>query len=220
MSLPTPYYEHDGITIYHGDARELITELSAECILTDPVWPNCIPELVGSNDPYGLFASVAQHFLGRCLRAVIHLGCTSDPRFLEGMPKAMPFLRVCWLRYNWPSYRGRILIGSDVAYAFGMPPISRPGNHVLPGEWQAKDACMEVKKKGRGHVVPRKYDHVSYLVNVFSTEGETVCDPFMGSGTTLRAAKDLRRKAIGIEIEEKYCEIAAKRLEQEVFDFA
>ena len=68
------------------------------------------------------------------------------------------------------------------------------------------------------HPTPKPLGLMRELIGKCAPLAEIV-DPFMGSGTTLRAAKDLGRKAIGIEIEERYCEIAAKRLAQEVFDF-
>jgi DNA modification methylase len=70
-----------------------------------------------------------------------------------------------------------------------------------------------------GHPCPKPLSWMRWLVSLGSRVGETVLDPFMGSGTTLVAAKQLYRNAIGIEIEERYCEIAAKRLSQEVFDW-
>ena len=66
------------------------------------------------------------------------------------------------------------------------------------------------------HPTQKPLGIVTPLVEYSCPPGGTILDPFMGSGTTLRAAKDLGRKAIGIEIEEKYCEIAAKRMSQEV----
>ena len=68
------------------------------------------------------------------------------------------------------------------------------------------------------HIAEKPIELLRDLLGI-SLETDCILDPFMGSGTTLRAAKDLGRKAIGIEIEERYCEIAAKRLAQEVFAF-
>jgi site-specific DNA-methyltransferase (adenine-specific) len=70
-----------------------------------------------------------------------------------------------------------------------------------------------------GHPCPKPIGQWKWLVNRATVVGDSILDPFMGSGTTLRAAKDLGRKAIGIEIEERYCEIAANRLRQEVLLF-
>jgi site-specific DNA-methyltransferase (adenine-specific) len=69
------------------------------------------------------------------------------------------------------------------------------------------------------HTCPKPFKLWKRIAARFSSAGDSILDPFMGSGTTLRAAKDLGLSAIGIEIEEKYCEIAAERLRQEVLDF-
>lgn len=207
-----PYYDHGGVTIYHGDAREIVPTLAGGgVVVTDPVWPNAISSLAGADDPAGLFAAVAVHFPALCRRAVIVLGCDSDPRFLSGMPPALPFYRVAWLRYARPSYKGSLLVGSDVAYIFGERKAPM-GRTVHPGEVVYSDS---EKRRNTIHPCPRRLPHMAWLVGWYSDEGERVIDPFAGSGTTLVAAKNAGRTAVGIEIEERYCEVAAKRLSQE-----
>ena len=90
--------------------------------------------------------------------------------------------------------------------------------------WSDRDVAVsnifrEQPPIDRIHPNEKPLDMVSRFIGLTTEKGETVLDPFMGSGTTLRAAKDLGRKAIGIEIEEKYCEIAVNRLRQEVICF-
>lgn len=70
--------------------------------------------------------------------------------------------------------------------------------------------------RSKDHPCPRKLPHVDWLLSKWSEETDIIVDPFMGSGTTLLAAKNGGRKAVGIEIVEKYCEAAAKRMAQEV----
>jgi site-specific DNA-methyltransferase (adenine-specific) len=74
----------------------------------------------------------------------------------------------------------------------------------------------ETKFKGNSHQTIKPIKLFHEIVSLFSDPGDLILDPFLGSGTTARAAKDLGRKFIGIELEEKYCAIAKKRLEQEV----
>ena len=71
-----------------------------------------------------------------------------------------------------------------------------------------------------GYLPIEEHHHAAILSLVMpATPAVKLLDPFAGSGTTLVAAKELGRRAIGIEINESYCEIAAKRLSQEVFQF-
>lgn len=87
----TPYYESsDGaVVLYHGDSRDILPELGpVGAIVTDPPWPGVPGDISGSgsDDAYALFAAVAVEFLRLAPRVVVHLGCSSDPRFLAAMP--------------------------------------------------------------------------------------------------------------------------------------
>jgi hypothetical protein len=167
-------------------------------------------------------------------RIVVHLGCESDPRFLAGVPVRWPFLRVCDLDYARPTYKGKIVQGGDIAYVFGDIPDGL-GRTLLPGRcistrsdglfrrstWigkdkhftRRKDVALAHEYAALPHPCARRLQHVRWLVKWFG--GASVCDPFLGSGTTAVACKALGIPFVGVEIEERFCEIAVKRLRQE-----
>lgn len=206
-----PYYEHGGIRLYLGDSRELLGELpdgAADTILTDPVWPGAGIGLTGSEDAVGLFASVAWQFPRLARRAVVQLGCDTDPRLLAAVPQEMPFIRLCSMEYAIPNYKGRILNTGDIAYVFGEMPRTADWYKVLPG----RAVMVQPGQRPTWHPSPRQLFHVQWLVKWYARG--LVLDPFAGSGTTLAAAAMAGLPAIGIEIEEQYCELAARRLEE------
>jgi hypothetical protein len=215
----TPYYQHGLITIYCGDARKVLAEIegSWESMITDPPWPDGL-----WSAPDRLLHDVLKLARGRVRRVVVELGVDSDPRLLRAVPDEWSFLRVCWLEYSVPSYKGRLLYTGDVAYVFGYPPAPRPGARVLPGRCvSARDDLVARRGSGRhktrpaariAHPCPRRLEFLLWLVRWYG--GASVIDPFMGSGTTLVACQRLGIPAVGIEIEPEYCELAVERLRQ------
>jgi hypothetical protein len=208
-----PYYEADGITIYHGDALEVFPLIAdaASVLVTDP--------------PYGISytSGMGGKFTGARIEG------DHDP---EARDRVLA----------WWGERPAIVFGS---WKVPTPRCAKAllvwekGTHVGMGDlslpWKPNHEFVYVMGRGfaghRGSGVLR-FDALSpnFVAQLHPTEKPealmrdlitkcppgAVLDPFMGSGTTLRAAKDLGRKAIGIEIEERYCEIAAKRLAQRV----
>lgn len=217
--VPQPVYERDGITIYHGDCRDILPLIGPqEAIITDPVWPNNTIQEFADIDPFKLLTESLESVVAAD-RIAIHLGSDSDPRILSGVPDRWPFVRVCWLRYARPSYKGRHLNGSDVAYVFGSPTPATAfegRRHLLPGESATDGECTMTINTGRvkGHPCPRRITHAKFLVDNFSVE--SVCDPFAGIGTTLVAAKYAGRRAIGIERDREYIDRTIERLSQGV----
>jgi site-specific DNA-methyltransferase (adenine-specific) len=208
MTLPKPYYQDDAVTIYHGDCRLILPELpQVDLVLTDP--------------PYGIadiWKGGVGHGWGKArqeqsLRNQWDKEPPSSELIKDIVSKAklsivwggnyfnLPLSR-CWLIWNKPE-RGFSLAEAELAW-------TNADNVVRVCDANRSDANRE-------HPTQKPLYLMKWCLElVWAKLAMTILDPFMGSGTTLVASKTLNRKCIGIEIEEKYCEIAAKRCSQSV----
>lgn len=201
MKLPTWWPAEKPWII--GDCIQGMKKLPRDCVdlvYTDPVWPDCIPEIAGKDNAVELFRDSVKQMARISKRICIHLGCDTDPRMLRYVPKSHPFLRVFWLRYIKPHYKGRLLWTSDVAYFFGEYPPSRPRNRVVGGECNNDPN----NKRRTNHPCYRDLTHSKFIITKCSNPGEIILDPFVGSGTTLKAARLTGRIGLGYEIEPDY----------------
>lgn len=218
--MTEPYYSDELVTLFHGDALTINAWLQADVLVTDP--PYGIDYCSGASRLEGVARSIlGDKDHGTRDAALNQWGASNADR---------PALVFGTWRVVRPSRTHTRLIW-DTKGALGMGDLSVP--------WKPSD--QEIYVIGRGFSGPRTTNVLSYPpVQAMSSNGRqhphqkptqlleallvkcppgTVADPFAGSGSTLVAAKRLGRKAIGVELDERYCEIAAKRLAQGVLDF-
>lgn len=195
------------VQIITGDCREVLPTIAhADAVITDPVWPNCPPGLLAGHDrPAELFAEAMALLPAGVKRLVVILRSDSDPRFLQAVPAKWKFICMQTMAYSVPMYLGRVLGGTEVAYCFGEPVTFRKGRQVIP-MWGPKAQPRD--RPPNGHPCSRARVHMEWLVDWWSDPGETVLDPFCGSGTIPLAAESLHRHGIGIEIDPNYSDIA------------
>ena len=202
-----PYYEQNGITIYHGDCRDVLPVLDpVDLVLTDPPY-NVGVEYESHDDRMGdqaYAAWCAEWFnaLNDDKRKIIFPGHGNLPVWWAiRKPSAIG----CWYKPGNPARGGVFQFCEWEPWLYWGPFLATSG--VIR-------ATVSEQADTGDHPCPKPLPLFRKLIS--QANPATVLDPFMGSGTTLRAAKDLGRKAIGIEIEERYCEIAAKRMAQGV----
>ena len=208
-----PYFDDGQCVIYHGDCREILPSLDAAVLVTDP--------------PYGIGHISGQ--AGRIAQGVVGDEGTRARDEVLRMWSSRPAL--VFGKWTMPKPQGtRALLVWDKGLGVGMGALDIPWkpNHeeiyVLGHGWAGHRGSGVLRFNGPGSYAQMLGDcsHPTakplplMLALLSKCPQGTVLDPFMGSGTTLRAAKDLGRRGIGIEIEERYCEIAAKRLSQQV----
>jgi len=208
----TPYYSDAYVTLYHGDCRELLPSIEADVVVTDPPYGYAHAsnradsawrdepiagdaDLAARDDMLAMWSGPAIVF-GHCKTAA-PAGANAVLVWDKGLASGMGDLAMPW-KPNW-----------EHIYIIGRGFSGRRDSGVITGH-----TVVTWTSKGRSHPNMKPVSLMGDLIG--KCPQGTILDPFAGSGSTLVAAKSLNRKAIGIEIEERYCEVAATRLRQEV----
>lgn len=211
-----PYYDEKGIVIYNADCREVLPlPEMADLLLTDP--------------PYGLQENAHRVASRTKLAATTDYGSfhwDSEPATREEIRLSRLSAKRCIIwggnYFDLPPQRGWLVWDKQNSGNFADAELAwtdlETSVRIFRFLWNGM--IREGKWRGVPRVHPtQKPDELMSWCLSFAPEAQMIIDPFMGSGTTLVSAKNSGRRAIGIEIEEKYCEIAAKRLSQEVLEF-
>ena len=228
-----PYFQDGAVTIYHGDCREILPTLApVDLVLTSPPYNIGASHHTGNirHSPYSdaLPEADYQSSQVKILNLLWSVTERSGSLLYNHKNRIKDGLQIS--PYRW-IFQTQWLDKQEVVWFNGSPNFDKIRFYPMTERfyWLVKDASTVMENvaglkdleswdaegtKGE-HTRAFPIEAARQLIGCFPS-AQTILDPFMGSGTTLRAAKDLGRKAIGIEIEERYCEIAAKRMSQQV----
>ena len=224
-----PYYSDKWVTIYHGDCREILPSLDVkvDLVLTDPPYFLPIQSYVGTRGNgyqkrmlgdlsvlksyFELVFSVIHSILNDTGTYYVFCDAKSYPIFWQVMfPLCKNVRLLIWdklISYNGYTWRHQheLIAWGELEETKRIP--TGDGDIIK---------CRGVLQENRNHPAEKP---VEVMAKLIEKHDGLVFDPFMGAGSSIIAAKQLNRYSIGIEIEEKYCEIAAKRCSQESFEF-
>ena len=206
------YFQDDDVVIYCGDCREILPEFedkSFDLVLTDP--PYGVEQAAWDSRDYYIDSILP---IGAMLAGDYPLLWFTAEKYLPQTLNAIPnFKRIL----IWDKMGGQGSAFNNIWFSTEL--IIQFGKVEYTNEEWGFAVWREGYRRYNKHPSPKPVDLIQYLAKHYCRQGGIILDPFMGSGTTLRAAKNLNRKAVGIEISEEYCKIARDRLRQSVLKF-
>lgn len=220
-----PYYQDDAVTLYHGDCREILPGLDrADLLLTDPPYGMSVDTAHASRKPTRSAVVAGQAKWAKDSRPVHGDDGPFDPSHLLGTAKRHVIFGAnwfasrlpdasCWL--VWDKLRlGTVTPKWNTAQAELAWTDFDCGVRVYSHLWAGYKRDSEIGE--HYHPTQKPVSLMRWIIDRWSGPDDLILDPYCGSGPVLRAAKDLGRRAVGIEIEEAYCAVTAARCAQEV----